>query len=83
MPDSDELASFRSEREQYRTQLSELKAERDRLLMELREALRQIEHWRTLAEYRERMLVDQREGIDRRREPRWMDYPPSRGDRRS
>lgn len=82
MPERDEPAFVVTEREHYRTQLSEMKAERDRLLVELREALRQIEHWRTLAEYREQMLVKEREASDRRREPRWTDSPIA-GDGRS
>ena len=73
MPERDETAFLASEREHSRKQLSEIKMERDRLLVELREALRQIEHWRTLAEYREQMLVKEREASDRRREPRWTD----------
>ena len=75
MPETDELAFFRIERDQLQGQVTEMKVERDCLRAELREALRRIEHWRSLAEYRERMLAEQRDGTDRRSEARAMDNP--------
>ena len=63
MPEGDQLTFFRIEREQLKTQLSEMKRQNDRLLVDLRDALRQVEHWRSLAEYREKVLADQRDGL--------------------
>jgi hypothetical protein len=56
-PESDELTSGRDDWQRYAAQLSEIQVERDRLLAELREALREVEHWRTLAEYRQATLL--------------------------
>ncbi len=56
-PESDELTIGRDDWQRYAAQLSEIRVERDRLLAELREALREVEHWRTLAEYRQATLL--------------------------
>ena len=75
MSESDELAFLRGELDRYRTKLRETQIERDRLRVELRDALSQLEYWRTLAEYRETMLDELR---DQRREPRYsLNGPPS------
>jgi hypothetical protein len=68
MPERDELTFLRDELDRHRTKLRETQIERDRLRVELRDALSQLEHWRTLAEYRETMLDELRENTDRRRE---------------
>jgi uncharacterized coiled-coil DUF342 family protein len=73
--ESDELAFVRGERDRYRAQLREIEAERDRLRADVRGLLSQVEHWRTLAEYREAMLDEQRE---RSKQPRcFLDGLPS------
>ena len=83
MPE-DWLAVVRGERDQCREQLRELEAERDRLRVELRDALGQVEHWRTLAEYREKMIIaENRAGTDRRHEHPPTDRRQSGADRRS
>jgi hypothetical protein len=57
------------------TQFREIQVEADRLRVELRDALAQVEYWRTLAEYRKTMLDEQRE---QRRQPRYfLDGSPS------
>lgn len=48
----------RAERDLYLARLKQAEAEQLRLKAELSEALEQIEHWRTLAEYREKRLVE-------------------------
>lgn len=82
MPEDDELAFVRDELDRHRTQLREAQAERDRLRAELREALDQLEHWRTLAEYREAVLVELRENTDKRRELPPTGHPAVRLSRR-
>jgi uncharacterized coiled-coil DUF342 family protein len=73
--ESDELTSGRDELDDYRTQLGEIQTEMDRLRVELRDALGQVEYWRTLAEYRKAMLDGQRE---QRRQPRYsLNGPPN------
>ena len=75
VPETDGPASGRDELDDYRTQLEESEVERDRLRVELQDALGQIEYWRTLAEYRKAMLDEQRE---QRRQPRYfLDGPLS------
>ena len=61
VPESDELDSVRGEQDPYRTQLREIEGERNRLHAQLRDALAQVEYWRTLAEYRKAMLDAQRD----------------------
>jgi hypothetical protein len=59
----------------YLARLREVEAERDRLRADLRDALQQVEHWRTLAEYRQAtLLARQLEDAARRHQPRWIDY---------
>jgi uncharacterized coiled-coil DUF342 family protein len=73
--ESDELTSGRDELDDYRTQLGEIQTGMDRLRVELRDALGQVEYWRTLAEYRKAMLDGQRE---QRRQPRYsLNGPPN------
>lgn len=60
----DELAVTRAERDICLARLRQTEAERDRLRTELAEALGQAEYWRTLAEYRERRLVERNEGLE-------------------
>jgi hypothetical protein len=73
--ETDELASGQGELDHYRTQLAEIQVEMDRLRVKLRDALGQVEYWRTLAEYRKAMLDGQRE---QRRQPRYsLNGPPS------
>ena len=75
VPETDELACGGNELDDYRTQLGEGQVERDRLRVELRDALDQVEYWRTLAEYRKTMLDEQR---DQRRQSRYfLGGPPS------
>jgi seryl-tRNA synthetase len=75
MADGDDLATVRDDWRRYVAELSEIQAERDRLAVELREALRQVEHWRTLAEYRRAtLLARQQDDESRRHVPRWTDY---------
>ena len=50
MSESNELASVRGEPDRYQTKLRETQAERDRLRVKVRDALSQVEYWRTLAE---------------------------------
>ena len=83
VPERDWLAVVRAERDQYQEKLREMEGERDRLRAELRDALVQVEHWRTLAEYRKRVPAEQRDGTDRRREHPSTDHPRSGADRRS
>jgi hypothetical protein len=74
VPEIDKPASGGDELDDYRTQLRESEVERDRLRVELREALGQVEYWCTLAEYRKAMLDEQRE---QRKQPRYsLDGPP-------
>jgi hypothetical protein len=71
VPETDEPASSRGEVDQ----LEEIRAERDRLRVQLRDALGQVEYWRTLAEYRKAMFDEQRE---QSRQPRYfLDGSPS------
>lgn len=76
MYESDELTSGRDELDDYRTQLGEIQTGMDRLRVELRDALGQVEYWRTLAEYRKAMLDERRE--QHRETPRYsLDEPRS------
>ena len=81
MSESDELAVVRGEPDRQ-IQLKEARAERDRLRAELREALDQLEHWRTLAEYRETVILELRGNTDRRRELPPTGHPAVRSSRR-
>jgi len=75
VPETDEPACGRDELDEYRTRLGESQVETNRLRVELRDALAQVEYWRTLAEYRKTMLDEQR---DQRIQPRYfLDGPPS------
>ena len=60
-PALDELAALRRERDRYIELLGEAEGERNHLRARLRDALEQLEHWRTLAEYREAMRSRERE----------------------
>ena len=82
MSESNELASVRGEPDRYQTKLRETQAERDRLRVKVRDALSQVEYWRTLAEYRETMLDERRENTDRRRESPSVCHPSERPPRR-
>ena len=75
-------AFLRSELDRHRTKLRETQIERDRLRVELRDALSKLEYWRTLAEYRETMLDELRENTDRRRESPSPGHPAERPPRR-
>lgn len=75
MSDGDGLSTAPEDWRRYVAQLSEIQEERDRLAVELREALRQVEHWRTLAEYRRAtLLARQDDETARPHVPRWIDY---------
>jgi hypothetical protein len=64
-----------ADRAAYLAPLREVEAERDRLRADLRDALQQVEHWRTLAEYRQAtLLARQLEDAARRHQPQWIDY---------
>jgi hypothetical protein len=77
--ENEELRSGRADWQSYAEQLKEVQAERDRLLVELREARRDVEHWRTLAEYRQvTLLARQRDDPSRRHEPMWKQYVADR-----
>ena len=82
MPERDELTFLRDELDRHWTKLRETQIERDRLRVELRDALSQVEYWRTLAEYRETMLDERRENTDRRRESPSVCHPSERPPRR-
>jgi hypothetical protein len=60
----DELAVTRAECDIWLARLRQAEVERDRLRADLADALGQVEYWRTLAEYRERRLVERRDGTD-------------------
>jgi hypothetical protein len=60
----DELAVTRAERDIWLARLRQAEVERDRLRADLADALGQAEYWRTLAEYRERRLVERQEVLD-------------------
>lgn len=68
-PVVDELAALRRERDRYMEQLSEAEGERNHLRARLRDALEQLEHWRTLAEYREAMRSHETDTVSGRRIP--------------
>lgn len=53
-----ELTVTRAERDLCLARLQQLDADRAKLRADLAEALEQVEYWRTLAEYRERRLVE-------------------------
>jgi len=82
VPETDEPASGSDELDDHRTQLGESQVERDRLRAELRDALSQLEYWRTLAEYREAMLDELRGNTDRGRESPSPGHPAERPPRR-
>lgn len=54
----DEATIACAERDLCLVRLRQAEAERKKLRAELAEALEQVEHWRTLAEYREKRLVE-------------------------
>jgi len=66
----DELAVTRAERDLWLVRLRQAEAERDTLRTNLAEALAQVEYWRTLAEYRERRLVERQDSPELASEPR-------------
>jgi len=66
----DELAVTRAERDLWLVRLRQAEAERERLRADLIEALAQVEYWRTLAEYRERRLVERQDNTETMDEPR-------------
>ena len=55
---ADELTVTRAERDLCLVRLHQAEGDRARLRADLAEALDQVEYWRTLAEYRERRLVE-------------------------
>jgi hypothetical protein len=57
----DELVVARAERDLCLVRLRQAEVDRDKLRADLAEALGQVEYWRTLAEYRERRLVERQE----------------------
>jgi len=74
-PICDGASADRAEQAAYLSRLREVEAERDHLRTDLRDALRQVEHWRTLAEYRQAtLLARQLEDAGRRHQPPWIDY---------
>ena len=60
----DELAVTRAERDIWLARLRQTEVERDRLRVDLADALGQAEYWRTLAEYRERRLVERNDCLE-------------------
>jgi hypothetical protein len=66
----DELAVTRAERDLWLIRLRQAEAERESLRADLIEALAQVEYWRTLAEYRERRLVERQDNTEAGGEPR-------------
>ena len=82
VPEAGEPASGRDELDDNPTQFREMQVERDRLRVELRDALGQVEYWRTLPEYRKTMLVEQRENTDSGREFLSTGHPAVRSSRR-
>ena len=66
----DELVVARAERDLWLVRLRQTEAARDNLRTDLAEALAQIEYWRTLAEYRERRLVERQDSSDGKGEAR-------------
>jgi len=75
VPETGEPASGRDELDDNPTQFREIQVETNRLRVELRNALAQVEYWRTLAEYRKAMLDEQRE--QRKQPPYFLDGSPS------
>lgn len=67
---SDELAVARTERDLCRARLRQAEAERDHLRADLVEALAQLEYWRTLAEYRQKRLVERQDNPEGKAETR-------------
>ena len=55
---ADELTIARAERDLCLARLHQADADHAKLRADLAEALEQVEYWRTLAEYRERRLVE-------------------------
>jgi hypothetical protein len=49
--------------------LHQAATERDNLRAEIAEARAEVEYWRTLAEYREKRLIERQEGPDAKIEP--------------
>jgi hypothetical protein len=72
--ESDALTFGQDDWQRYAAQLSEVRAERDRLLVSLREALREVERWRSLAEYRQATILARQQDADTRHKPAWKDY---------
>jgi hypothetical protein len=73
----DELAVTRAERDLWLVRLRQAELERDGLRANLAEALAHVEYWRTLAEYREKRLVERQDLPDRKRgAPRAALGPP-------
>jgi len=60
---SDQLAIVSAERDRCRALLCKAEADRAHLHADLADALAEVEHWRTLAEYRENRLVDRQTAI--------------------
>jgi hypothetical protein len=58
---NDELLVALAELQQYRAELRRAEVEQNNLRAALAEALAQIEHWRTLAEYRKSRLVERQD----------------------
>jgi uncharacterized protein YecE (DUF72 family) len=78
--ENDEFAALRRQLDLCLAQLSETVAERDQLRARLRESLQELEHWRTLAECREKMLTRQSEDAPGRGVPPWMYIDSTRPD---
>lgn len=60
----DELSVAQLERDLWMARLRRAEAERDGLRATLAEAIGQVEYWRTLAEYRERRLVERQANLE-------------------
>jgi len=73
-PEPDELTAGRDGWQHYAAQLRDVRAERDQLLASLRDALREVEHWRSLAEYRQATILARQQDREKRHEPAWKDY---------
>jgi len=66
---NEELAVARAERYLCQVRLRQAASERDNLRTDLAEARAELEYWRTLAEYRERRLIERQAGTDAKIEP--------------
>lgn len=58
---NDDLLVVLAELQDLRADLRRTESERNKLRADVAEALEQIEHWRTLAEYRKSRLVERQE----------------------